>query len=209
MNEDRSLPVDVSGLASVVAAISTGDGHTCALIDRDGVTCWGDNYLGQLGNVSRCSSSSSSVPVDVPLDVNVATPSSSNEATLTPTAPIEHATGPTDVVLRFNFGPDSGVSSNPPGQYFQPGPEFTLYGDGTATFRNERAELPPAEGPIVRARPFRIAHLDDDQVQSLLRFAIGEGGLGNACERYEVEDTDAPVTVETWQLGTSASPSGK
>ncbi len=47
------------------------------------------------------------------------------------------------------------------------------------------AQLPPAEGPIIRGRPFRIGQLDEEQVQSLLRFALGEGGLGDACERYE------------------------
>lgn len=50
---------------------------------------------------------------------------------------------------------------------------------------------PPAEGPIIRARPFMIAHLGEAQVQSLVRFALGEGGLANACERYETRDVDA------------------
>lgn len=63
---------------------------------------------------------------------------------------------------------------------FEPGPEFTLFGDETVIVRNALGELPPAVGPIVRAHPFRIAHLDEDQVQSLLHFAIGEGGLGDA-----------------------------
>ena len=35
-----------------------------------------------------------------------------------------------------------------------------------------------------------IAHLDENQIQSLLRYALGEGGLGDACERYETQDSD-------------------
>ena len=183
----RSVPVDVSGLASGVTAVDAGGSHTCATYSSGGVACWGDNWYGQLGNVMPCSSSS--VPVDVPVHVDFATPSPTSEPTGTPIGGIEHATGPTDVVLRFDNGPDLGVSDLT-GEFFQPGPEFTLYGDGTVIFRNERAQLPAAEGPIIRARPFRIAHLGEDQIQSLLRFALGEGGLGNACERYETRDSE-------------------
>ena len=47
-----SVPVDVSGLSSGVAAI-VGGAHVCALTDSGGVKCWGNNLFGDLGDGSR------------------------------------------------------------------------------------------------------------------------------------------------------------
>ena len=179
-------PVDVSGLVTGVAAIAAGYDHTCALTVDDRVLCWGDNWYGQLGDQTPCRGMSSSA---VPVEVDLAPRSAIGGPTDAPIGRVEYATGPTDVILRLDSGPDLGVGELE-GELFQPGPEFTLYGDGTVLFRNDRAERPPVDGPIVRARPFTLAHLTDEQIQVLLQFAVGEGGLAEACHQYESRDTD-------------------
>jgi alpha-tubulin suppressor-like RCC1 family protein len=57
-----SAPVIPNALASGVVAVSTGEYHTCAILNGGSVRCWGLNEDGQLGNGS---STSSPVPVSV------------------------------------------------------------------------------------------------------------------------------------------------
>ena len=52
----------MTGLASGVAAITTGGNHSCALMKSGGVKCWGDNANGVLGNGTTVDSH---VPIDV------------------------------------------------------------------------------------------------------------------------------------------------
>lgn len=43
-------PVQVTGLGSGVTVIDAGKDHTCAVVDSDAITCWGDDTRAQLGD---------------------------------------------------------------------------------------------------------------------------------------------------------------
>ena len=48
-SRDRVRPVLVRGLGGAAIAVSAGGRHTCAVIRRGGVECWGADYFGQVG----------------------------------------------------------------------------------------------------------------------------------------------------------------
>jgi hypothetical protein len=93
---------------------------------------------------------------------------------------IEHATGATDVLLRY----DQGGGFVMPGFLASQAPIFTLYGDGTVVYRNPANEGPPPVGNVFRFGGFRTARLSEEQIQATLEMALGEGQLGIAMREY-------------------------
>lgn len=93
---------------------------------------------------------------------------------------LDHPTGATDVVLRYEEGGGFMMAGFAATQI----PHFTLYGDGTVIFRNPMLEGPPLEGSIFKSNPMRIAKLDEAQMQELLLYALSEGGLAGARPQY-------------------------
>jgi hypothetical protein len=111
---------------------------------------------------------------------------------------IEHKTGPTDVILRF----DEGGGFVMPAYTAAQAPAFTLYGDGTLIFRPVKADPLPAVGSVMPFQPFRTAKMSEDQIQSLLDHALNEGGLGAARAEYmDMQVSDASTAVFTVNAG--------
>jgi len=111
---------------------------------------------------------------------------------------IEHKTGATDLLLRYEEG----------GGFIMPAftaaavPHFTLYGDGTVIFRNPMLEPPPAEGSIFKMNPLRTAKLSEEQIQDLLKLALTEGGLAVARPEYRNDMVaDAGTAIFTIEAG--------
>ncbi|HLO36067.1 MAG TPA: hypothetical protein VK194_08290 [Candidatus Deferrimicrobium sp.] len=112
---------------------------------------------------------------------------------------IGHATGASDVVLRIEqgggFGPIDLLATQAPG--------FTLFGNGVIVFQRAPTTFPePDANGVVKSIPWRTASLDEGQVQELLAFALGPGGLGTARESYVAGGiADAPNTIFTIRAG--------
>jgi hypothetical protein len=114
-------------------------------------------------------------------------------------AGIDHPTGATDIVLRIEQGGGFVALDFLATQ----APSFTLFGDGKVIFQ-QRVDVFPEPGPdgVTHNRSWRIAQLDDGQVQELLAFALGPGGLGTAKESYLAGGiADAPDTTFTINAG--------
>jgi hypothetical protein len=78
-------------------------------------------------------------------------------------------------------------------------PWFSLYGDGTVIYRPASEPFPEQKpGQPMRMAQARVATMTEEQVQALLRDALGDAGLGVAKPRYENNNVaDAPTAVFT------------
>lgn len=112
---------------------------------------------------------------------------------------IDHKTGATDVVLRS----ETGGGLVPIDFLATQAPTFTLYGNGVIVFQPKVDTFPqPDANGVARGIPWRTAKLDESQVQDLLEFALGPGGLGGARETYmEGGVADVPSTIFTVKAG--------
>jgi hypothetical protein len=112
---------------------------------------------------------------------------------------IDHATGATDLLLRFEEG---GGFVAPTFAMIQV-PYFSLLGDGTVLYRPVSAPFPEQKpGEPLRFPPLRVARLTEAQVQQLLADALGPAGLAVARARYDnMQVADAPTAVFTVNAG--------
>jgi hypothetical protein len=145
--------------------------------------------------VAACSAAGAS-PAPVSPGSSTA-PSVAPAATTDPDA-IEHKTGATDILLRYEEGGGFMMAAFTAAAV----PHFTLYGDGTVIFRNPMAEAPPAEGSVFKMNPLRTAKLSEAQIQELLLLALGEGGLAVARPNYSNDMVaDASTAIFTIEAG--------
>jgi len=177
--------------------------------------------LGLAAILAACSGGAAASPAASPADGGASgspAPSAAPSASQVPVGTIEHKTGATDVVLRF----DEGGGFVPASFLVTSVPHFTLYGDGTIVFRNPALEGPPAQGSAFLANPLRTATLSEEQIQDLLAYALGEGGLAGARSEYlnqMVADASTAVftieaggnkkTVSVYALGMETPPAGQ
>jgi hypothetical protein len=111
------------------------------------------------------------------------------------TGALDHPTGATDLVLRFEEG---GGFVMPTFAMIQV-PYFSLYGDGTVIYRAASEPFPETKaGDPMRFPPLRVATMTEAQVQALLVDALGPAGLGVARPTYQnMQVADAPTAVFT------------
>ncbi len=114
-----------------------------------------------------------------------ASPSGSSAPTVPPSPEgVDHPTGATDVVLQL----EEGGGFVPIDFLANQAPQFTLFGDGRVVFQQTVTVFPePDANGITRSLPWRTAQLDAGQVDELMTFALGQGGLGSARDNYGMD----------------------
>jgi hypothetical protein len=146
--------------------------------------------------LAACAGGSSTTAVPLTSAGPSATPAGTPVASPTAaTGAITHPTGANELVLRFAEG---GGFVMPTFAMIQV-PHFSLYGDGTVIYRPASEPWPEFKpGEPMRFPPLRVATMTEEQIQALLRDALGDGGLGVARERYENNQVaDASTAIFT------------
>jgi hypothetical protein len=148
--------------------------------------------------VAACSGGGASTPPS-------SDPSSAPSEAPSPVAGIGHPTGATDIILRY----DEGGGFVMPAFVAANTPHYTLYGDGTVVLRDPAKEAPPAQGDAFVMNPLQIAKLSEEQIQEVLAYALGEGGLAAARAEYlnqMISDAStATFTIDTGDLKKSVA----
>ena len=126
-----------------------------------------------------------------------ASPSASSQPSAPPTSGgVDHPTGTADVVLQLEEGGGFVPIEFLAGQ----APAFTLFGDGRVVFQPAVTTFPePGPDGVVRNAPWRTAQLDAAQIDELLTFALGQGGLGAASDNYG-NDMVADASTSTFKI---------
>jgi hypothetical protein len=103
-----------------------------------------------------------------------------------------HPTGATEVVLRMEDGGGHMIF----GYDLAAAPTFTLYGDGTYILR--QLEDPERADPALGFTRFLHGRMNEEYVQALLGFALGQGRLLDAKEDYPNNScADCSTTIFT------------
>ena len=148
--------------------------------------------------LAACSSAGASSAPPAASGAPSSPPSGAPSASPETVGAIEHKSGPTDVILRYEEGGGFMI----PAWTAAGAPSFTLYGDGTIIFRDAFQDALPAVGSVQPLHPFRTARMNEEQVQTLLEYALREGGLGAARAEYlDMMVSDASTAIFTVNAG--------
>jgi hypothetical protein len=145
--------------------------------------------------LAACSGSAASSAPPASEGGGASSPPSASPSTV---GAIEHKTGATDVVLRY----EEGGGFVMPAYTAATAPSFTLYGDGTIIFRDVTKGAIDPIGSVSPFQPLRTAKMNEGQMQTLLDYALNEGGLGAARAEYtDMMVSDASTAVFTVNAG--------
>jgi hypothetical protein len=112
---------------------------------------------------------------------------------------------PDAILLQFDATPDAvidpygdplndGIGGN---LWFLPGPDFTMYGDGTVIFRDDEAAraAPGRDGRSFTPPALSIGQLSAAEVQEVLDHAWSDGGLAEAKDHYPTGAQDLFISA--------------